>query len=343
MAMTETMKAVVKRAPGRGQVAVQDVPVPHAGPGQVRLAVIATGICGTDLHIADDEFPSRPPVVMGHEVSGIVDETGPGVPGHLMGQRAALETYASTCGSCQWCRSGRRNLCSERRSIGSAVDGGFASYVVVPAQNVHLVHGSVSRLGGALYEPLACVAHALCDPAVASPGDPALVVGPGAIGLLAAQVLRAQGASVTVVGAERDTARLAVAASLGFVALRSEEVGPSTTGSEFSVVAECSGAEQGVAVALESAAKGARIVQIGLAGRPVAIQLDQICLKELRVTSGNASTPGSWRRAELMVACGSVSFDGLVSAPLPIPSWPEAFARARAGEGVKLVLEPSAT
>ena len=270
---------------------------------------------------------------MGHEVSGIVDEVGPGVPECWTGQRTALETYASTCGACQYCRSGRRNLCPERRSIGSFVDGGFASYVVVPVQNAHLVHESVGPVAGALYEPLACVAHALCDPAVASPGDSALVVGPGAIGLLAAQVLRAQGASVVVIGAERDTARLAAAESLGFVALRSHEVGPWTPWSDFSVVAECSGTEQGVAVGLESAARGACFVQIGLTGAPVAVKLDHICLKELRVTSGNASTSGSWKRAELLVASGSVTLDALVSASLPISSWQEAFARTRPATG----------
>ena len=107
-------------------------------------------------------------------------------------RRVAPETYFFTCETCAACRAGRRNLCLSRRSIGSHVNGGFAPWVLVPATNVHEVHPSVGEHAGALYEPLACVTQCLCDPAVASPGDRALVVGPGAMGNLCAQVLRAR-------------------------------------------------------------------------------------------------------------------------------------------------------
>ena len=341
--MTDTMRALVKTAPGPGNIEVREVAVPHAGAGQVRVAVIATGICGTDLHIVDGEFATRPPVIMGHEVTGVIDEIGPAVAPEWFGRRVALETYASTCEACEYCRSGRRNLCSERRSIGSNVDGGFASYVVVPVHNAHSVDESVGYLAGALYEPLACVAHALCDPAVASPGDSALVVGPGTIGLLAAQVLRSQCASVVVVGTERDAVRLKAASELGFVAVRSEDVPSATPNGGFTVVAECSGSERGVTTALRSARKAGRFVQVGLFGHPVPIELDLVCLKELEVTSGNASTPRSWGRAERLVLSGSISLDRLVSASLPIAAWQEAFARTRTGDCVKLVLEPQTT
>jgi L-iditol 2-dehydrogenase len=334
------MQALVKTAPGPGHIEVREVAVPHAGPGEVRVAVIATGICGTDLHILDDEFPSRPPVIMGHEVTGVIDELGPGVAPQWHGRRVAIETYASTCQECDYCRSGRRNLCPERRSIGSHVDGGFTSYIVVPIHNAHGVDQSVSLLAGALYEPLACVAHALCDPAVASPGDSALVVGPGAMGLLAAQVLRAQGASVVLVGVDRDAQRLKTAGELGLLAMRSEDLQAVTPDGGFTVVAECSGAETGLSAALRSASKGGRLVQVGIFGRPVPVEFDLVFRKELKVTSGNASTPRSWRRAERLVQSGSVVLDGLVSASLPLPAWQEAFARARRGDGIKFLLEP---
>ena len=234
--MTDTMRALVKTAPGPGNIEVREVAVPHTGAGRVRVAVIATGICGTDLHIVDGEFrdqASRHHGARGHR-SHRRDRAGRSA-GMVWSETVALETYASTCEACEYCRSGRRNLCSERRSIGSHVDGGFASYVVVPVHNAHSVDESVGYLAGALYEPLACVAHALCDPAVASPGDSALVVGPGTIGLLAAQVLRSQCASVVVVGTERDTVRLKAASELGFVAVRSEDVPSATPNGGFTV------------------------------------------------------------------------------------------------------------
>jgi L-iditol 2-dehydrogenase len=271
-----TMSALVKTAEGPGNVGLREVQVPHARAGEVRVAVIATGICGTDLHIFDGEWRTAPPVIMGHEVSGVIDEVGAGGDQRWSGQRVALETYASTCGICEHCRSGQPNLCSGRRSIGSHVDGGFASYLVVPIHNAHAVHDSVGPVAGALYEPLACVAHALCDPAVASPGDTALVVGPGAIGLLAAQVLRGQGASVSVVGLKSDAARLEVASALGLLVLEHEELEVRTPDGGFRVVVECSGTEGGIRSALQAARKGAALVQIGLAGHPVLVELDTI-------------------------------------------------------------------
>jgi L-iditol 2-dehydrogenase len=336
--MTATMQALVKVAPGPGGTGLREVPVPAPGPGQIRLRVTATGICGTDLHIMDDEYLSEPPVVMGHEVTGVVDAVGEHVSSAAIGRRVSLETYFFTCGSCFYCRSGSPNLCGDRRSIGSHVDGGFAEHVVVPLANAHDVAPSVSDPAGALYEPLSCVAHALCDPAVASPGDTALVVGPGAMGLLAAQVLAAQGATVTVVGTPRDALRLAAAEGLGLNAAMAGDL--AVPGVGFDVVADCSGAAAGIDTALRAVRRGGRYVQIGLCGKGVPVDVDLICLRELTVSSGFASTPRSWGRAEALVTTGSVRLDPLISSVLPLAEWGKAIAGTRAGEGVKFVLTP---
>src|ERR1700730_921078 len=129
------MKAVVKTAPGVGNIEVRDLAEPQTAPGQVTIAVEAAGICGTDLHIYYDEYRSRPPVVLGHEIAGIIAEVGAGVTQVQVGDRVTTETYFSTCGTCGSCRGGRINLCPKRQSIGSMVDGGFAKYVTVPAIN----------------------------------------------------------------------------------------------------------------------------------------------------------------------------------------------------------------
>ena len=145
---------------------------------------------------------------MGHEVSGIVAEVGQGVTDEWLGARVVSETYFSTCGVCEWCRDGRTNLCPERRSIGSFVDGAFAATVVVPARNLHRVPDGVDEHAAALCEPLACVCHCLCDPPAVTAGDDVLVTGPGPVGLLAAQVARALGGRVLVTGLARDEVRL---------------------------------------------------------------------------------------------------------------------------------------
>ena len=137
------MLALRKLVPGPGEPVLSEVPIPVPGPGEVRIAVTAAGICGTDLHLLRDEYAFHPPVTMGHEVAGLVDVVGEGVDGTWIGALVASETASSTCGTCRWCRDGRPMLCASRRSIGSGVDGGFASYIVVPARNLHRVPDSV--------------------------------------------------------------------------------------------------------------------------------------------------------------------------------------------------------
>jgi L-iditol 2-dehydrogenase len=112
------MLGVTKLAEGRGHVALSERPEPEVQAGHVVLDVVAAGICGTDLHIEDGEYAALPPVTMGHEVSGVVSALGEGVDAGWLGARVVTETYFSTCGTCEWCTGGRRNLCPERRSIG---------------------------------------------------------------------------------------------------------------------------------------------------------------------------------------------------------------------------------
>lgn len=331
------MLGVAKLASGPGHVALAERPEPNARPGHVVLDVVAAGICGTDLHIEDDDFPSRPPVTLGHEVSGVVAELGDDVGGGWLGARVVTETYFSTCGTCAWCRTGRRNLCPERRSIGSAVDGGFAPRVELPVANLHRIPDWLDGTAAAMMEPLACCCQSL-PAGVIREGDEVLVVGPGPVGLLAAQVAAAAGGRLHVRGVPRDAGRLALAGSLGYATSTTDD--DDDRPGVFEVVVECSGHEAGMTFALESAARGARYVQIGLAGRPVSLPFDLVCFKELTVTSGNASTGASWTRALALVESRAVALDPLLSAAVPLEQWEQAFADTRAGIGVKHVLVP---
>ena len=128
--------AVAKLAPGPGNVGLVDRPEREPGAGYVRLTVLAAGVCGTDLHIEAGEYPSVPPVTMGHEVCGVVETLGPGADSAWEGERVVSETYFATCGACALCRAGRPNLCERRQSIGTHVDGAFTARVVVPARGL---------------------------------------------------------------------------------------------------------------------------------------------------------------------------------------------------------------
>ncbi|MEI3871513.1 alcohol dehydrogenase catalytic domain-containing protein [Microbacterium sp. CCNWLW41] len=330
-----TMRAVVKHGPGPAGIAVQDRERPVAGPGEAVVDVRATGICGTDVHIAHDEYAHRTPVVLGHEVLGVVSAVGSEEDVDWIGSVVAVETYFSACERCEQCRAGKRNLCELRRSIGSFRDGGFAEQLRVPVLNLHRLPETPGELDGVLSEPLACVAQCLLDPPVVQPGDRVLVTGPGAMGQLAAQVARACGGIVTLAGLPADAERLAVAAELG---LGTTTETPPTEA--FDVVVECSGAAPAAAGALRAARRGGRYVQVGIFGRDVTLPFDLVLYKELVVTSGFASTPASWRAAMRLIAAGAVVLTPLVTRRVGIEDFREALDAAERGEGLKTVIVP---
>jgi L-iditol 2-dehydrogenase len=329
------MLALVKSGPGPGSVSLSLVDEPIATLGHARVRVVATGICGTDLHIAKDEFPSEPLVVMGHEIQGEVESVGDPSDAHWVGRSVVCETYFSTCGVCEWCRDARRNLCPQRRSIGSFENGGFTRYVLVPIVNLHQVPENLHGLEGVLLEPLACVTQCLLDPPIVNPGDRVLVIGPGTMGQLCAQVAKTQGGDVLLVGLEKDVARLAVARASG--------VATSTSTPKldwFDVVIECSGSDAGFNIGLRSARRGGAVVQVGIFGHDVTAPLDAILFKELRLTSGSASTAASWRRAVTLAGSGELSLAPLITSTVPLAQWKSAFDVVAAGEGIKTVMLP---
>jgi L-iditol 2-dehydrogenase len=343
------MLAVRKLARGVGNVEVQDVPEPHPGPGEVVVQVDSAGICGTDLHIYLDEFETSPPVTMGHEFAGVLAAVGPGVPKWRVGDRVTAETYYSTCGVCDHCRSGRRNLCLNRRSIGSKQDGVFARYVAVPAANLYRVPEEVDLESAALTEPLACVLHGVVEAAGVRPGDNVVVTGPGPIGLLALQVANAAGTHVVMVGVHQDRNRLALAKELGAAHVLEADKADNVVsavqeifrseGADLAV--ECSGAEPAADLALQSLRRGGRFCQMGLFGKPIRWNQDLICYKEIVVTGTNASVSTAWPRALKLLAEGKINSRRMISHRFPVEEWEKALAMVRDKEGIKVVLKPT--
>lgn len=209
------MQALVKYASGPGAMQVQDMPEPELIPGHVVIQVRATGICGTDLHIQAGEYPVNPPVILGHEFSGVVSAIASDVSGVEIGKNVTSIVYFTTCGKCEFCVTGQWNLCSARKSIGSGVNGAFASYVLVPARNVRPLPENIDFIAGAVIEPLACVAHGVYEKSNLKPGDFVLVLGTGAIGLLTAQMAVAAGANVILAGMTANSERMQLSMKLG--------------------------------------------------------------------------------------------------------------------------------
>jgi L-iditol 2-dehydrogenase len=336
------MKAIVKLSNEAGDVALIDKPEPvRANPGHVILEVLAAGVCGTDLSIAKGLYKTFPNVTIGHELTGRVGILGEGVDATWLGKRVVPETFFGTCGTCVFCRSGRENLCYDRKSIGTHVDGAFAGWLEIPAKNLHEVPETLSNEAGSMGEPVACVVNSLFEidghPRI-GPGDKVLVVGPGPIGLIAAQVARACGGEVTLQGAPGDAVRLALAGKLGFAVL--------TAGAGefpvdcFDAAVECSGNRHGVADAFRSLRKGGRLMQMGLVGGEIPLAYDTICIKELTVTSGFAANHRSWLRAIPLMASGRIDLESLVTATSPLDTWHEILVEQRSRDGVKHIFKP---
>ncbi len=338
------MKALEKRAPGPGNLALVDKPLRPLGPGDVVLKIAACGVCGTDLHIYDDEFPVQPPVTLGHEYSGVVIETGEGVGRQWLGARVVCEAFYSTCGTCECCRAGRLNLCPEKLPMGTKVDGGFAAMMIAPARNLHRIPDWLDLTAAALVEPLACVCNSMCDPNVIEPGDEVLVVGPGAVGILAAQVARAAGGRVLLVGTDKDGPRLEIARGFGFdtaVAGDTKRLDRLGGGLGASVVIECSGTAAGMTMGLERSRRMGRYVQIGHAGRSVSVPLDLLSYRELVARGGQGAPPVAWSRALGLVESRLVELAPLVTEVARLDDWERVFADLRAARGLKYVFDPS--
>lgn len=303
------------------------------------LKVRAVGICGTDLHIFRNEYAVAPPVIMGHEVCGTVVELGKGVDENLLGKRFVAETFFETCQHCDHCRNGRANLCLSRKSIGSHVNGAMTSFAELPVRNLHSVPDQMSDQAASLAEPVACVTNSMFgETSYVESGFRTLIIGPGAIGLIAAQVAALHGADVMVRGTPSDRPRLDLAKKLGFEISDTDMPMPEET---FDFIVECSGNSNGYADAIRFAARGGHVAQMGLSGKPATLPVDLICYKELKITSDFASTPKSWRRAMRLIASGELDLESIITDTLPINRWKEGFDRSFAADGIKFILSPN--
>ena len=342
------MRALVKTERGAGHVALTEWPEPRIGRREVLIEIRACGICGTDVHIYHGTVSSDPPVVLGHELSGVVVEVGAEVDHLKAGDAVSAETHHGLCGVCRYCRTGFPRHCRARGTIGRRVDGAFARYFKTDAARVYALPPGVDALAGAITEPLFTCTHAVLERGEVRAGEVAVVLGPGAMGLLAAQVARAAGAAVVVAGLAADARRLGVARDLGIphvVDLEAEDlealVRGLTDGYGADLVLECSGAAPAAALAVRLLRKQGRLVQVGLGGSAVPLPLDEITFNALDVRGAVGATATAKDAALRLLGAGAVRTRPLVTHQYPLEAWREAFTRWEAKEGVKHVLIPA--
>lgn len=315
---TRTMRAAVIPAPGR--LETRDLPIPEAGPGQVRVKVAATGVCGTDLHLLGGRFHAVFPLVPGHEISGTIDQVGPGVQGLEEGDPVALDPVVA-CGTCHYCQKGLRQHCERFQALGVTTAGGFAEYVLAPAANAYKV-GKIPLEVAAFAEPLGCVAWGVLR-LRPEPASKALLFGAGPIGLLLMQALLASGASsVTVVDPIEE--RLELARQLG--ANRTLKTGPEVVSQlndlepyGFDVVSEATGRPEVVQEMPNLATRGGKVLVFGVGPDDATVPFSpyQIYHNDLTVV-GSFSLNATVPMALEWLSSGRVSVEPLITHRLPI-------------------------
>ena len=342
------MRAVVKTKAGRGNVQVMDVEMPVISPNQVLLEVKSAGICGTDLHILqDDSYPIQPPVTLGHEVSGVIAQVGADVTGWNVGDKVVSETYYSSCGHCFFCKTGNINLCEEKLSIGSGVNGAMAEFVKVPAANLHRIPKGLSFEEACMIEPLVCCVQAVYQHADLKPDDKVVLTGPGAIGLLTLQVIKLFGCDVIVLGTHKDEERLKLAKQLGAdqtFYVENEDVIDRVKeycrdrGADAAF--DCSGAAPAINLCMELMRKGAHYTQVGIPGKPVPLDMGKIVLREYTITGTYATRPVWWDKAIELLNQQKIRLKPLMSSAYKLEDWEKGFTEALQGVGLKHILIP---
>lgn len=336
-----------------------DIDLPQPQQQEVRLRVIASAICGSDLHI----YESAPgyewlnlPMTPGHELVGIVEAVGSMVSSEWIGRRVVVNPYIP-CGTCENCQAGYENLCdggtmvldkipSEALQVGFRRPGGMAEYVVAPEANLLPLSDDVPNPIASMLESFAVSVHATEQ--VSLSGDAkALVIGPGPIGLGVVAALKARGVNqIIVAGLSQDNKRLDIAGQLGasrtFDASAEtyrDVIVEETGGRGVDFVFDCSGHPAGLKEAIGVVKRKGTIVLVGIYGRPAEIPANEVVRGEIALTGTYGTTRKSFADAVGFVESGRADLGPMVTHVLPLSRFDEGFSFALSKEGCKVVLE----
>jgi L-iditol 2-dehydrogenase len=347
------MKALVKYAPGHGNVAIQDIAVGAPGSDEILIKVRYCGICGTDLHIYADEFPNDPPVIMGHEYCGTVAQVGENVrDAWKIGDRVVGELHTGACGACALCRAGKPHICDRKLALGSRRNGAFAEYLTLPAWLAHRLPDGVSWEVAGVTEPFAITTHCLVERGQLGGERTVLITGSATMGLMSTIWASRLGAEQVIVsGTDIDeSVRFFLAQELGATRVvnvqkesLAEVVAELTGGSGVDAWIECSGSPAAIRGGLDLVKKTGKVVLIGLVGpETIPIPWNTLLYREIDLVGCFSSPPSSWEKALAVEAGESAKLRKLVTHILPLDDWEKGFAMMHTGEAVKILVDMEA-
>ena len=340
------MRALVKESAGPGMV-LKDVERPSIGPTDVLIRVRKAGICGTDGHIWNWDAWSanriKPPLIIGHEFMGVVEDVGETVRTIGKGDRVSAEGHIS-CGACLLCRTGQAYICEHVRIIGVDRDGCFADYIAMPEQNVWRLDPAVPDAWAAVFDPLGNAVHTVMAAGVSTKS--VVITGVGSIGLMAIPVARAAGAA-KVIAIDINAEKLDLAKRLGadrtFDARDPDlerQVSLETGGDGADVLLEMSGSGAAINQGLGLVRNGGRAALLGLPSDNVSLNLAKnIIFKGLTVLGINGRKMfETWYQTQALVVAGRVDLAPIITHVVPMDRFEDAFTLLKEGKAAKIVM-----
>ena len=339
------MKALVKSKSARG-LWLDDVPEPEPGINDVKVRVLFTGICGTDLHIYEwDEWAKATipvPMVIGHEFVGEIVSVGANVSDFHPGELVSGEGHV-TCGRCRNCLAGRRHLCAHTQGVGVNRSGAFAEYIVLPMSNIWRHDPKINREIAAIFDPFGNAVHtALSFPAL---GEDVLITGAGPIGIMAAAVVRHAGARYVVI-TDVNAYRLALAEKLGVTLAVNPQATPlkevqKKLGMQegFDVGLEMSGNPAAFREMLDNMSHGAKIAMLGIPAKEMAIDWHQVIFSMLTIKGiYGREMYETWYKMTMMLECG-LDISPLITHRFSYREYEKGFDAMRSGNCGKVLLD----
>lgn len=348
--MASTMPAVVHYEVKKGGVELRDVPIPSPGEKEVLLRVVAVGVCGSDVHTYHNtqSWTANVPVILGHEFCGQVAQVGPGVKGFREGDLVVSETAAEIDEDSPQARAGLYNLDPHRRGFGNGRDGAMTRYVRVPTRCLHRMPEGLEPEVAAYTEPCCVAYNAVVGNARVRPGDTVVVVGPGPIGLLCAQMAKLCGAgAVVIAGTTRDEARMQIGIKTGAthtVDVETEDMKQVLRGlgdgGGADLVIDAAGVSASLASALAWVRPGGVISKVGWGPQPLNFSLDPLVQKNVTLQGSFSHNWPIWERVLRLLASGRLDVRPLISRVATLQEWQSCFEGMAEGMLLKAVLKP---